>query len=132
MKNAVPKGVVSQVRIALKSENRLASLMGFLLGGIVPVTIFLLSHYEVRPGSLSQVLMQPTAWFVSGGLLFSAKTVFAWGKMAFDNAGKAVGFVILLEGAMVCSHIAQLTFVLLGYLICINGVATGCNLSLKK
>ena len=45
-----------------------------------------------------------TAYIVAGGLLYSAKTVYAWGKLAFHTAAKALGFVVLLEGVMILSQ----------------------------
>jgi hypothetical protein len=121
-------GVVAQVRKAFEPKNRLATILGFMLGGIVPLASFAVAHYEIhRDAALYSQL--PT-YLVGGGLLYSAKTVWAWGRMAFQNAWKASGFVVLLEGVMVASHLQWLSFAALGYLILINGIATGCNLAL--
>ena len=43
-----------------------------------------------------------------------------------------LGFVVLLEGVLILSHTEWLSFIALGYLICINGIATGCALALPK
>lgn len=118
-------GVVSQVRKALAQRNRLATVIGFLLGGFVPIAIYVVAHREAGPLALSG------SWaLVSGGLLYSAQTVFQWARMAFANALKSVGFCVLLEGVMVTSETHWLALVALGYLVVINGVATGCVLSL--
>lgn len=123
-------GVVGQVRHALHPRALLATITGFLLGGFVPLASFWLSHRELdhdRP-----VYLQVTAYIVAGGLLYSAKTVYAWGKLAFHTAAKALGFVVLLEGVMILSQTPWLTMMALAYLVVINGVATGCNLALPR
>lgn len=121
---AIDVGVVAQVKTALAPKNRLATFAGFLLGGLVPMATFAVAHYEV-----SGFFSDPRALLVLGGLLFSAKTVYAWGTLAFQNAAKALGFVVLVEGVMVFSATPWLAFVCLAYLITINGIATGCLLS---
>jgi hypothetical protein len=65
---------------------------------------------------------------VTGGLVYSAKTVFEWARLAFTSAFKSVGFVVLLEGFMVTSTSRWLALAALGYQIAINGVATACML----
>ncbi len=118
---------VEQVRVALRRRNRLATGLGFLLGGFVPFACFFVAHYEL---SLAAPLYtQRALYLVLGGLAYSAKTVWQWGRIAFQNAFKAAGFVVLVEGVMVTSHIAWLSVAALVYLIVINGVATGCNLT---
>jgi len=122
-----PLGVVEQVRAALRPGARLAFLVGMLLGGFVPVATFVLSHTELERGRA--LWLQPAAAFVAGGLLFSAVTMYRWGRLAFDVRAKAVGFVLLLEGTMVTSSSRWLALVALAYLVAINGVATACNLA---
>ncbi len=39
-------GVVQQVKLALKPANRLATIIGFLLGGFVPLACYWISHHE--------------------------------------------------------------------------------------
>lgn len=120
-------GVVGQVRVALKPRNRLASFLGALLGGGVPVASFQLAHHEV---DISQSLWtQLPAWLVLGGLLFSALTVFQWAKMAFGSGWKALGFAFLLEGVLTCASTPWLSIGALVYLCGINMVATGVRLS---
>ena len=108
----------------------LATTLGVLLGGFVPLASFWLSHHELD--ATRPVYTQVTAYIVAGGLLYSAKTVYAWGKLAFHMSIKALGFVVLLEGVMILSCTPWLTTMALVYLIAINGVATGCNLALPK
>lgn len=120
-------GVVQQVRIACKPRNRLPTLIGFLLGGIVPLGCFWLAHHE---GADWTAVGARSLALVFGGLAYSARTVYDWARMAFASAFKSLGFVVLLEGLMITSHTAWLSVLALGYLIVINGVATGVTLSL--
>lgn len=123
-------GVVEQVREAVKPKNRLATTLGFLLGGIVPMASYVLAHHEIsldRP-----IYAQLPSYLVLGGLAYSAKTVYDWGKRAFTSGFKALGFVVLLEGVMVAASSGWLSVMALCYLIAINGVATGCNLSVRS
>jgi hypothetical protein len=123
-------GVVEQVRVACRPKARLATFLGFLLGGFVPLASFEVAHYEVDP---SQALYaQLPVYLVAGGLLFSMVTVYAWAKLAFGAPVKALGFVVLLEGVMVTSHAGWLAVAALGYLVAINGIATGCALALRR
>ena len=82
-------GVVRQVRLACKRGNRLATLIGFLLGGFVPLACYWLAHYEhaafTAEGGRALGL-------VGGGLLYSANTVYQWAKLAFTSAVKSLGF----------------------------------------
>lgn len=66
---------------------------------------------------------------VDGGLAYSAQTVFQWARMAFTSGWKSFGFCVLVEGTMVSSHISWLSIAALAYLIVINGIATGCRLT---
>lgn len=122
-------GVVAQVKLALNPRNRLATALGFVLGGFVPLAIYFVSHSEAC--SLGQLTFAKSGpWFlVFGGLAYSAQTVFQWAKMAFSSATKSFGFCILIEGIMVSSHTHWLSVAALCYLVCINGVATGCRLT---
>lgn len=120
---------VDQVRIALKPRNRLAASMGFLLGGFVPLASFFVAHFELSRAV--PLYSQKALYLVLGGLAYSAKTVWQWGTIAFQNAFKAAGFVVLVEGVMVTSNILWLSIAALVYLVAINGIATGCNLTMK-
>lgn len=115
-------GVVGQIRIAM--SNPAALVMGALLGGIVPVASYHLAHHESKGWDLALLL-------VLGGLVYSAKTVWAWGKLAFDCSWKATGFVLLIEGVMVTSKTPWLAVTALAYLVAINAIASGCSLALR-
>lgn len=123
-------GVVDQITLAFKARNRLATIMGFLLGGVVPVATYLEAHVDLDRSL--PLHTQVATYLVLGGLAFSAKTVFDWAKLAFNSPTKAAGFVVLLEGVMVTSGVPVLPLVLLAVLVGINGIATGCILSLGR
>jgi hypothetical protein len=123
-------GVVDEVELAFNPRSRLATQLGFILGGVIPIATYLEAHCDLDAGR--PLYTQPAAFLVAGGLLFSAKTVFAWGKRAFRDGAKAAGFVLLLEGVMITSDVPVLPLVLLTILVAINGIATGCTLSLDR
>jgi VIT1/CCC1 family predicted Fe2+/Mn2+ transporter len=126
--NVIKLPIVDQVKTAMKPQNRLATGAGFVLGGFVPVASFVLAHTEVR--AEQPLWAQMPALLVLAGLVYSAKTVFDWARIAFKHPAKALGFVVLTEGVMTFSHTAALSFAALFILITINGIATGCNLAL--
>lgn len=114
-------GVIEQVKTAGKHPT--AATVGALLGGFVPLATYVTAH--AAPLGLT-----PATLLVLGGLLFSAKTVFQWGRAAFaGDPWKATGFVLLVEGVMIVAPQAWLGQAALGYLIAINAVATGCTLA---
>jgi len=133
-----PTGLVSQVRTAFAAKNRLATFLGGLLGGGVPVATYELAHVEIdvqRP-----LWIQTPAWIVLGGLLFSAITVCQWGFSAFRahddrgwkavlGGGKALGFTVILEGVLITAKTPWLSIAALCYLVGINAIATGVRLS---
>ncbi len=123
--------VIFQVKRAFKKGNRLATFVGLLLGGFVPLSIYCVSH---APGFSFDVLSSAGSrgpvTLVFGGLCYSANTVFTWAKMAFSSVVKSLGFCLILEGVMCTTTIHWLAVLSLAYLIAINAIATGCNLSL--
>jgi uncharacterized membrane protein len=99
----------------------LATLVGCVLGGFVPLASYVLAHLPSPSTAL---------WgLVVGGLLFSAKTVWQWGLLAFADPWKASGFVLLIEGVMVLSPVPWLAVTALALLVAINAIATGCTLA---
>lgn len=125
------KGPVEQLRDGFRPQSRLATMIGLFLGGFVPLASFVVAHYEVDRAALFTA-WQPQVLLVLAGLIYSAKTVYDWGKLAFRIPAKAFGFVVLLEGVMVTSSTRWLSFGALAYLILINAFATGCNLSRQE
>ncbi|MCK9567454.1 hypothetical protein M0R72_00730 [Candidatus Pacearchaeota archaeon] len=116
--------VIDQIRIAF-SVSAIGSLVGIVLGASIPLTTFMIAHHEVK-----EFWSFYTA-LVAGGLIFSANSVFFWTKAAFRSSVKALGFVVLIEGAMILSKIEWLGYLGLGILIAINAVASGANLVIK-
>ena len=137
--------VVAQVRRAFAPGARLAAFIGLILGGFVPVSVFGLVHFAivVQP-TVWQTLTQINAILVAGGLAYSVKTVFSWGKAAFGDTFKATGFVVLLEGILTFAQLPagapQIAFYIvhglsigaLIILIFINAVASACTLQVRK
>jgi len=113
--------VISQIRIA--GANPLPLTIGALLGALVPVGTFTLWHEEITSWQDIRTI------FFLGGLMFSAITVFRWGQRAYGSTPKAFFFVLLAEGLMSFSETTWLSLGALGYLVCINAVANGCNLA---
>jgi hypothetical protein len=127
-------GIVESVMLSFRREHFLATVIGFLLGGFVPLATYWVAHYEVNfTLSWTDVNLYYPVLLVLGGLVYSANTVYEYAKMAFrENWVKAVGFVILIEGVMVTAEARWLSIASLVYLIAINGVATGVNVSVSK
>jgi hypothetical protein len=128
------RGVVAQCRAAFARGNRLAAAVGLAIGGFVPVATYLVAH-AVR-WELSPVVVL-AAVLALGGLAFSAPTVFDWTREAFGGRGsrlavvKAGGFVVLLEGVMVCARglgLEILGLVALAYLVLVNAAATAARI----
>ena len=81
--------ILSQLR-GLRGQ-RLAALVGGLVGAIVPLLVYRIAHYHAGA--------TPALWLiVAGGLLFSASSVYGWGLKLFGGAWyKAGGFTLLIE-----------------------------------
>jgi hypothetical protein len=127
-------GPLEQLRSATRSP--LALALGAALGGLVPATTFAVAHgFELVRFEAGSVVAEPwvhPGWLlVLGGLLFSAKTVYAWTAAAFDDRAKALGFVVLVEGALLLAPSPALRYVALGYLIAVNALGTGARLALR-
>lgn len=117
-------GILDQFTTARKHPG--AAVLGLLLGGGVPLAIYFYAH------ELGGNWRDPRAAIVIGGLLFSAKTVWQWGREAFDCPYKATGYVILMEGVMVTSRNELLSRLALAFLIGINAIATACTIATEK
>lgn len=119
-------GIVGMVRAAARRENRLATCIGSVFGGFVPVAIHHLVHKEV---TVDHWWTQPKTALIAAGLVYSAMTVVQWGQMAFKSRVKAVGFAALVEGVMALSSSSWLSSSALILLVTVNAVATGVTLS---
>ena len=118
-------GIVDQVRRASHKKNRIAMGCGFVLGGFVPALSYLIARYHV--GEL------PMLWLlVGGGMTYSSLSVLSWAKVAFKHPMKALGFVIIMEGALIFVPDPWIELPSLVILVGINGLACGTNLILDS
>jgi len=127
-------GPLEQLRSATRSP--LALAQGAALGGLVPVTTYAVAHgfelMRVEGGTVVTAPWVHPGWLlVLGGLLFSAKTVYEWTTAAFEDRAKALGFVVLVEGALLLAPSPALRYVALAYLVTINALGTGARLALR-
>lgn len=120
-------GVVGQVRVAFSAEHRLAATVGAVFGGFVPVAAYVMSHREVP--TLAGWRLAVAVAIVAGGLVVSARTVYAWAAAAFADRVKAVGFTVLVEGVLTFAQHDALSLSALALVVVVNGVAAGCRLS---
>ena len=123
--------VVTQLECAFKNPH--AALIGALIGGLVPWFGRTLAHDQV-PAAWSAGNTTLTAVMlvvVLGCALFSALSVFKFGKAAFGDSRKALGFTLALEGVMLVST-GVTSAVALGVLVLINAVANGAVIALAR
>jgi len=123
--------VVTQLECAIRNPH--AALIGALIGGLVPWFGRTLAHDQVpaawSAGNASLAMTMIAV--VLGCALFSALSVYKFGKAAFGDSRKALGFVLALEGVMLVSTGATST-VALAVLILINAVANGSVIALAR
>jgi hypothetical protein len=117
------RDVVSQIKLAF--AHPLPLLIGALIGALVPIATYTVGHLELAAAGWGSV---PGA-IVIGGCLFSAITVYKWGRRAFDSTFKALGFVVLSEGVMTFSQTSWLSMLMLSFLVAINAIANGALLA---
>jgi hypothetical protein len=123
--------VVTQLECAFRNPH--AALIGALIGGLVPWFGRTLAHDQV-PSAWSAghtALAAVMLVVVLGCALFSALSVYKFGKAAFNDSRKALGFVLALEGVMLVSTGVTST-VALGVLVLINAVANGSVIALAR
>lgn len=121
--------VVGDVRQALGRKARLATAIGAVLGGFVPLATWQVAHHEVTSAPLWQ---QHATLLVLGGLAYSSTNVYTWGAQAFRSKVKAVAFVVLLEGVLVGSITHWLSVAALCILAGVNAITTGATLSVEQ
>ena len=123
--------VVTQLECAIRNPH--AALIGAVIGGLVPWFGRTLAHDQVpaawSAGSTSLALVMVAV--VLGCALFSALSVYKFGKAAFGDTRKALGFVLALEGVMLVST-GPTSTVALAVLILINAVANGSVIALAR
>jgi hypothetical protein len=110
-----------------------ATLIGALVGGLVPWFARTLAHQEVPAAwsagnhGLAMVMIA----VVLGCACFSALTVYKFGRATFGDKRKALGFVLAIEGVMLVSH-GVTSVVALVVLIAINALANGSSIALAR
>jgi hypothetical protein len=120
--------VVSQLKCCIRNPQ--AALLGAVIGGMVPWFARTLAHDEIPAAwPTSHALAGLMVAVVLGCAVFSALTVYKFGRAAFGDARKALGFVLALEGVMLVSRGATSTMALV-LLIVINALANGSVIAL--
>jgi hypothetical protein len=123
--------VVTQLECAIRRPQ--ATLIGALVGGIVPWFARTLAHAEVTAAwSAGRTgLALAMIGVVLGCAVFSAITVYKFGRATFGDARKALGFVLAIEGVMLVSQGAT-SNVALAVLVAINALANGAAIALAR
>jgi hypothetical protein len=123
--------VVTQLECAIRRPQ--ATLIGALVGGLVPWFARTLAHGEVpaawSAGNYGLVAVMIAV--VLGCACFSALTVYKFGRATFGDKRKALGFVLAIEGVMLVAHGAA-SVVALAVLILINALANGSSIALAR
>ena len=123
--------VVTQLECAIRRPQ--ATLIGALVGGLVPWFASTLAHDQLpaawSAGSRGLALVMLAV--VLGCAVFSAVTVYKFGRATFGDHRKALGFTLALEGVMLVSTGATSTVALLT-LVAINALANGSVIALAR
>jgi hypothetical protein len=123
--------IVTQLEVAFRNPH--AAAIGAMIGGLVPWFGRTLAHGEIqsswaagnRPLALAMITV------VLGCGIFSGLSVYQFGRAAFGDPRKALGFVLALEGVMLVSH-GVTSAVALMVLILINAVGNGSVIALAR
>jgi len=123
--------IVSQLECAIRRPQ--ATLIGALVGGLVPWFARTLAHEEIPAtwsgGNHSLALVMIAV--VLGCACFSGLSVYKFGHATFGDTRKAIGFTLALEGVMLVSHGAT-SAVALAVLIAINALGNGATIALAR
>ena len=127
--------VTVQIKIAARRENILAATIGAVLGTVVPVMVYAVTH-KLPSLHYTELSFWVLMVMAIGGCYFSMKSVIVWGTSAFQNdKKKAVAFALLLEGMLIMSgmlpDMAWLGYAALGYLCFINALSAGCSIAME-
>jgi hypothetical protein len=127
--------VTVQIKIAARRENMLAATIGAVLGTVVPVMVYAVTH-KLPSLQYTELSFWVLMLMAIGGCYFSMKSVIVWGTSAFQNdKKKAVAFALLLEGMLIMSgmlpDMAWLGYASLGYLCFINALSAGCSIAME-
>jgi hypothetical protein len=129
--HAATTDVVSQLECAIRRPQ--ATLIGALVGGVVPWFARTLAHEELpaawSAGQRAVALLMIAV--VLGCACFSALTVYKFGRATFNDHRKALGFVLAIEGVMLVSQGAT-SAVALAVLVAINALSNGSAIALAR
>ncbi len=123
--------VVTQLECAVRNPH--AAAIGAVIGGLIPWFGRTLAHEEIPSTWSAGHHGFATAMIavVLGCACFSAISVYKFGRAAFGDSRKAIGFVLALEGVMLVSH-GITSAVALAVLVAINAVANGSVIALSR
>ena len=128
---AATTDVVSQLECAIRRPQ--ATLIGALVGGVVPWFARTLAHEELpaawSAGHSAVALIMIAV--VLGCACFSALTVYKFGCATFGDKRKALGFVLAIEGVMLVSQ-GTTSAVALAVLVAINALSNGSAIALAR
>jgi hypothetical protein len=123
--------IVSQLECAIRRPH--ATLIGAVVGGLVPWFARTLAHDQLPAAwsAGSRALAAIMIAVVLGCAVFSAITVYKFGRATFGCAKKALGFVAAIEGVMLVST-GITSSVALAVLVLINALANGSVIALAR
>ena len=123
--------VVTQLECAFRNPH--AAAIGAVIGGLVPWFGRTLAHEEIPAtwADGSHGFAAAMIAVVLGCACFSAISVYKFGRAAFGDSKKAIGFTLALEGVMLVSH-GLTSAAALAALILINAVANGSVIALAR
>lgn len=123
-------GIVGQLEEAWSCK--LALMIAAIWAGSVPIGVYVLTHVEgIYLMDVPFENWTPRYYVALGGLLFSASSVWAWGR-TFYNGLKSALWVMLLEGCMIFSHTQWLQRYVLVLIVFTNMMAAGCRAAQKE
>ena len=127
-------GITDQVRLAFQQQHRIPAIVGAVLGSLPPLAAFAFSHFGL---DLSTWQGRTAVVFVLACLAFSAPKVYRWSAQAFSSRIEALGFAVLLEGAMTLADhrtpvLAVVSYACLATLVGINAVVTAVAVALSQ
>jgi hypothetical protein len=128
---SVTTDVVTQLECAIRNPH--AAAIGAVIGGLVPWFGRTLAHEEIPEawGAGNHGFAAAMIAVVLGCACFSAISVYKFGRAAFGDSKKALGFTLALEGVMLVSH-GLTSAAALAALILINAVANGSVIALSR
>lgn len=137
-------GVVEQVKASLET-NRASAIIGFVVGGSIPLMSYALAHFDLpntlrdngltpafTPACAIATVFLPFAYFMTAGFICSSLSLYCWGKKLFDLRIKAFAFPILAEGVMLTAREWWISLPVLAMIVAINAIQVGAFAALYK